>query len=58
MASEADLNNINFSTLIGTNELRLILIARNTQLKVIEKAKAEALEQNHEIDILKQEIEQ
>lgn len=58
MASEADLSNINFSTLIGPNELRLILAARNSQLQAIEKAKAETLEQNHEIDILKQEIEQ
>ena len=58
MASEADLGNINFSTLIGANELRLILQARNSQLQAIEKAKAESLQQNHEIDILKQEIEQ
>ena len=53
MASEADLNNINFSTLIGANELRLILNARNTQLKAIEKCKANCLEQSQEIDVLR-----
>ena len=53
MASEADLNNINFSTLIGANELRLILNARNNQLKAIEKCKANCLEQSQEIDVLR-----
>lgn len=53
MASEADLNNINFSTLIGANELRLILNARNNQLKAIEKCKADCFEKNTEIDVLR-----
>lgn len=57
MASESDLNNINFSTLIGAHELRQILTARNQQLKTLEKAKLDAQEQNNEIDQLKQEME-
>ena len=44
MASESDLNNINFSTLIGAHELRQILTARNQQLKTLEKAKLDAQE--------------
>lgn len=32
MASESDLNNINFSALIGANDLRLVLMNRNKQL--------------------------
>ena len=31
-ASDSDLNNINFSTLIGANDLRLILTTRNKHL--------------------------
>lgn len=58
MASESDLNNVNFSTLIGAHELRAILTARNSQLQAIEKARAETLNANHENDVLKQEMEQ
>lgn len=44
MASESDLNNINFSTLIGANDLRLVLMSRNKQLHQIKKAEMDALE--------------
>lgn len=50
MASESDLNNINFSTLIGANDLRLVLMSRNKQLHQIKKAEMDALEQNKEIE--------
>lgn len=44
MASESDLNNINFSALIGANDLRLVLMNRNKQLHQIKKAEMDALE--------------
>lgn len=50
MASESDLNNINFSALIGANDLRLVLMNRNKQLHQIKKAEMDALEQNKEIE--------
>ena len=56
-ASESDLNNINFSTLIGANELRLILTARNKQLQHIQKQELDALEKDKTIDELKETIE-
>ena len=58
MAEDNDLNSINFSTLIGANDLRLVLLARNKQLQQITKAEKDALEQQKEIDQLKQAIEQ
>ena len=58
MASESDLNNINLSALIGANDLRLVLMNRNKQLHQIKKAEMDALEQNTEIEQLKQTIEQ
>ena len=37
MASESDLQSLNFSTLIGANDLRQVLTSRNKQLKMIQK---------------------
>ena len=58
MASESDLNSINFSTLFSANDLRAVLQIRNKQLHQIRKSAMDALEQNKEIDQLKQAIEQ
>lgn len=57
MASESDLNNINFSTLIGANDLKVVLQSRNKLLHQIKKSEMDALEQNKEIDQLKEAIE-
>lgn len=58
MASESDLNSINFSTLFSANDLRQVLHIRNKQLHMIKKAEMDSLEQSKEIDQLKQAFEQ
>lgn len=58
MASESDLNSINFSTLFSANDLRQVLSVRNKQLHMIKKSEMDALEQNKEIEALKLAIEQ
>ena len=58
MASEFDLNSINFSTLVSANDLRQVLHIRNKQLHMIKKAEMDSLEQSKEIDQLKQAFEQ
>ena len=57
MASDNDLNSINFSTLFSANDLRQVLTIRNKQLRQIKQAEMDAQEQSKEIEHLKQDIE-
>lgn len=58
MASESDLNSINFSTLFSANDLRQVLQIRNKQLHMIKKSEMDALELNKENEALKLEMQQ